>query len=463
MAYGVTETGFVPKTLTDLKDELQEDFRSRYGASIDVNESSNFGQLIGILSDRFAEAWEVLEAVYGAYDPDQAEGAAQDAVCAITGTIRRPATESTVPMTCTGTPGTVLAAGRVASVEDIGTKFETLADATIAAASAWVNTTAYGLGAYVTNGGNIYACTVAGTSAGSGGPTSEDTAITDGTVTWRFLGNGTGYVVVDAEAQETGPKIASSYTLTVIETPVSGWLSVTNEEDAEQGENEETDAELRLRREDELLGASLSVLDAIRTRIANDVENVTSVIVFQNDTEVTNSDGMPPHSVEALVRGGDDQDIIDKIWEVVAGGITTYGNTPGSVTDPENGGQTYAVNFSRPEEIEIYVIANVVKDPDTFPADGATQIRDAILAAGDLYVGGKDVHSNALKAACFGSTVEVDGLPRYVPIPGVINVTTLYIGTAPAPASEASITIALRELAMFDSARVTVNVSDGTP
>lgn len=55
--------------------------------------------------------------------------------------------------------------------------------------TAWGTSTVYAPGDYVTNGGNVYLCTVAGTSASSGGPTGTtiSTDITDGTVTWRYL------------------------------------------------------------------------------------------------------------------------------------------------------------------------------------------------------------------------------------------------------------------------------------
>lgn len=55
-----------------------------------------------------------------------------------------------------------------------------------ALASAWTITTVYAIGDWVENGGNVYKCTVAGTSAGSGGPTGTGTGIIDNTVTWDF-------------------------------------------------------------------------------------------------------------------------------------------------------------------------------------------------------------------------------------------------------------------------------------
>jgi len=51
----------------------------------------------------------------------------------------------------------------------------------------WAITTAYSVDDVRYNGANVYICTTAGTSAGSGGPTGTGTSITDGTVTWRYL------------------------------------------------------------------------------------------------------------------------------------------------------------------------------------------------------------------------------------------------------------------------------------
>lgn len=52
---------------------------------------------------------------------------------------------------------------------------------------AWMASTAYTFGQFRTNGGNVYRVKVAGTSAASGGPTGTGTAIVDGTVTWSFV------------------------------------------------------------------------------------------------------------------------------------------------------------------------------------------------------------------------------------------------------------------------------------
>ena len=57
-------------------------------------------------------------------------------------------------------------------------------------APAWVATTAYVQGQVVVNGGYQYICSVAGTSAASGGPTGQGFApIIDNTVTWFYYGS----------------------------------------------------------------------------------------------------------------------------------------------------------------------------------------------------------------------------------------------------------------------------------
>ncbi len=53
-------------------------------------------------------------------------------------------------------------------------------------ATPWIASTAYSVGQKVGNGTKVYVCTVAGTSASSGGPTGTGTGISDGGVTWNF-------------------------------------------------------------------------------------------------------------------------------------------------------------------------------------------------------------------------------------------------------------------------------------
>lgn len=446
---GITTTGFEAKTLLEIKAELEAAFQASFGASIDLSPQSNFGQIIGVMAERYSDLWAMGQSLYNAFTPDGAVGVSLDNVAALTGTLREPASPSTVTITATGTPATVLSTGRVVSVLTVGTRFATTAPGTIAAVAAWAPTTAYVVGDRRRNGTTqrIYLCTGAGTSAGSGGPTTTGSAIGDGTVVWRYLGDGTGAIDIAAESEEDGPLPAVSGTLTVIETPVAGWSGVINILDADLGTDLETDAALRLRREDELRGNGRASVEAIRTAILQ-VEDVTACTVFENVDDVTNGDGMPPHSVEALTQGGADADIREALWTNVAAGIQTWGTTGGFHTDSQ--GIAHAVLFSRPSLIPIWVILNLTVDSRYWPADGADQVKAAIVAWGDAQLTGKNAVASALVARAFLLDI------------GVLDGVAL-IGLSNPPTLSTTIAVGLRELATYDTSRITVNATPGTP
>ena len=445
MAYGLTATGFVAKTYEVIKAEIEAELRDEFGSSIPLGENEILGQIVRVFAEREAALWELAEDAAGSQDPDAATGAQLDALCALTGTTRDAATKSTVTAWLTGTPTTNVPAASVASVEGTGVQFETTGANVIAAATAWAPTTAYVIGDVVTNASRCYYCTVAGTSAGSGGPTTTADAITDNTVTWKYMGEGTGYVDAAMESVDTGPQVALAGDLNEIETPVAGWESVKNHLDAVLGDDLETDAELRERREDELAAAGTSPIDAVRAALL-DVEDVTAVSLFVNNSDVTDGDGVPPHAVEALVTGGADQDVWDALLANVAAGIATHGTEAGTAEDSE--GNDIAVEFSRPSAITIWVDVTLTYDADTYPADGDAQVEAAILAAGANYSTGQDVYDSRLMAAVFS-------------VQGVLDVSALTVGTSDPPGA-ATVSITSRQLATFDSARTDISSSSGT-
>lgn len=65
----------------------------------------------------------------------------------------------------------------------------------------WASGTAYLIGQVVLNGGNLYRCRAAGTSAGSGGPTGTGADITDNTAHWAYVdGFYGGFAVTNADS-----------------------------------------------------------------------------------------------------------------------------------------------------------------------------------------------------------------------------------------------------------------------
>jgi uncharacterized phage protein gp47/JayE len=442
--YGVTDAGFLLKSLEVIKLEWEAAMRAVFGAGFNLEPETPEGQFVAIAVEREALLWEQLEAVYHATgNPSGAGGVALDNQGALTGAQRLISTQSAVVLTCTGTPGTVLAIGRAASVAVAGARFSTTAAATIAAVDAWAGTHAYALGALVTNGGNVYQCTDLGTSAGSGGPTGTDreTEVTDGGCKWRYLGEGTGAVDVDAVSDDYGPIAGPARSLTVIESPVSGWADVCNVLDAVPGRAPQTDADFRIRRAQLLRAQGLAAPDSIRAAVLL-VEDVLSCTVYENTTDETDADSRPPHSVEVMVEGGADADIAAAVWASKPGGIETYGTTTTTTLDSK--GTSRTVKFSRPIEVPIYITVRRTADVRTYPSDGDEQIRIAVVAWAATHWGiGDDVVSSALVGPAFA-------------VDGVVDCPLPYIGTAASPSSTVTIAVNDRSRATFDSAHVVV-------
>ncbi len=442
--YGITVAGFLRKPLDVALQELRDAVHATFGAAQDTDDPSGpWAQFLGLNSDREASIWDLAEGVYASRDPDQATGSGLEGACAITGTVRSPATYSTVLGTLAGTAGTIVPKGSVASVAVAGTRFATIADATIAAATAWAGTTAYTLGQRRTNGGNIYEVTIAGTSAGSGGPTGTGSAIVDSGVTWRFVIAGTAFVDATMQAEETGPKIAPAGTLTTIETPVSGWAAATNALDATPGQDIETDAALRIRRVAELAVAGSATPEAVRAEVLK-VSGVTACTVFENTTGSTDGNGVPAKAIEVLVTGGVDADIRAAIWNSRSAGIESYGGVSGTVTDSQ--GTSHTVKFSRPTAKNVYLIVTGTKDATTYPTDGDAQIKAQLVAFGlaNLFVD-TDVVAFQLK--------------RALTVSGLLDVSSLKLGFAASPTLEATLVIGTREQAVLDTSRISTVIT----
>jgi uncharacterized phage protein gp47/JayE len=531
MPFGVLSTGFSAKPLATIVSELESAFKAgplgeSAGSESDgsIPAQSIAGQEIAIMADGLAAQWELQEAVYNALDPTGATDAALDQVCALSGTVRDAASYSTVTCTCTGTAGTILPAQRIATVTDSLTRFESRGQITGAAAwqastayvvgdvvtnlvgtetryyqcitagtsaasggptttnpditdgtvhwawgqatlanitEIWVALTDYVVGDFVDNAGNTYRCITAGTSAGAGGPTTTAADITDGTVHWRYLGADTiGATDVLFQAEDAGALAAAADTLVTIGTPVSGWSSLHNQLAATPGALVESDPALRIRRESELASQGNATADAIRADVL-EVAGVTHCTVFYNDTDSTDADGRPPHSVHALVLGGTDAAVAAGLFATVGAGIAYHGATSVVVQDSQGNNRT--VKFDRPTEKRVYIICNVTYLAADFPADtsvGEAGIKGSIVTYGDTFLVGQDVRSAALSARVFTGPISTS--PGAVPIPGILDVTALYIGLAPAPGSEATIVIANDELATFAVGDITVNLTPGT-
>jgi uncharacterized phage protein gp47/JayE len=456
---GVTLTGFVAKTITDLTNDLNAAWRRVFGAQVNVDARSRNGQVIGILAGASAELWQLAETVAGALDPTSAGSVLLDNLCALTGTTRKAATASTTILGMVGVVGTVIPVGSKVAVPGSSKTWSTQgAPVVLGAVAAWVGSNNYGTGAVVVaSGGQIWVSLTGGVS-GVTPPTGLGPTFNDGGIVWNWLGTGAGGGSCNALCDSTGPVPAFAFTLTDIRTPVAGWNNAGNLIDAVLGRNLELDSQLRIRRQQEVAGIGSAQIDAMRVKVSK-VAGVTFCKAYENPTDATVG-GIPPHSTEFLVDGGAANDIAQALFDGGAGGIQCYGTSAGTATDTE--GRTWSRGFSRITLHNTWVAVALEVDPDTFPLDGVAQVQQKIAAAGNGGGPGRDIVPSVLQAACF-PVYDANGV-LVAGVPGVLDVTAAtLVGLANPPASTAPIAMSVRERAVYDTTRVFVTVTNGVP
>ena len=222
--------------------------------------------------------------------------------------------------------------------------------------------------------------------------------------------------------------------------------------DADLGRNIETDSELRTRRQSILALPGGGTLDAISSALLA-ISDIQRATVFENPTDFTDAQGRPPHSIEAVVRGGDDTEIAQAILDNKAAGIRSY-RDPGAfgvtVAVNDNQGNPHDINFTRVEEIQMYVEVDVsVRQTDygnNNQAVGDQQVKEAIKDFGDTLVSGSDVIMVFFRCAPLNVT-------------GVVDVTNIKIEDIPGPTNTANIPIDDRQRATFAIADIVVNTT----
>jgi hypothetical protein len=470
--YGLSAGGFLKKPLLEILSEMQSDAMNGIngaaglGSSIDLTPQESVGQILGVAAERIAEGWDLLQAIHDSFSAN-ASGQQLVEVCALTGTTPPGPTKSRVLGLCAGTPATVLGVGQIASTKTAKARFASVASATMVGAVAWVTGTLYATGDFTTANGKLFRCVAGGTSGGTtpSGSTALGATTSDATLNWLCVGTGTGYVITEFDAQETGPIIANAGTLTNVETPLAGWETVYNVTDAYVlGAGSFSDAQLRALREEELNSGGLAAQPAIVRYLLDTVPNILGVSVYTNDLDTTDAFGLPPHSIQCVVTGGADADVAQRIFETVAGEIATYSGAGNYQTVVDGQGGAHRIYFDRPTKTAIYLIAAVTYDPATFPVRADSSLdTDGIVNALVAYGLAAYQPSVDVRAAPLQAQVMLDmGLVPPGPRVGVIDVTALYIGTAPGPGSSTPIHIDRTHIGDLQSTKITITLTPGS-
>ena len=381
---GLSAAGFERKRLTDIKTELEDALKLSFGDNIDLTPQSGFGQFVGILSEAFSDQCESQENVYSSQYPSTAQENQLSNVVMYNGIERQDATNSTVTATISGVAGTVISVGSKASVASTGLVFETLSEVII---------------------------------------------------------GGGGSITVAMQSVDAGSIEAASGTLTVIETPIFGWTSITNSLDAAIGRDEETDAELRIRRELSTQALGQNLVDSLFGQLLN-ISGVEDAVVISNGTDAV-VDGIPAHQFLSAILGGDNDEIAQVIWNNTPQGILSFGATTVAIIDDQ--GFSQDVKFTRPGDIEIYFKIDITIDAAEFPGTGSADIKAAVVAYG---------------IANFKISDDVIRSEFYTPINSISGILTidLFIGLGASPSGTSNLVIDPDEVSRYDVSRVEVNI-----
>ncbi|WP_026702868.1 baseplate J/gp47 family protein [Salibacterium aidingense] len=181
-----------------------------------------------------------------------------------------------------------------------------------------------------------------------------------------------GTVTADIEAVERGQQgNVNAGDITEIVNPSPGIDSVTNPEATSGGRDRESDEELRGRLDRARSKENRLVFNLL------DVPGVRDVYLDSNETSST-SDGIPPKSIEPVVWGGAEQDIVETIMRYKSGGIQSFGDTEVTVQDSK--GKDQVIGYSRPSIVDVYVNVTLSGIADQ------EAIRSNIIE----YIGGQD-------------------------------------------------------------------------
>ena len=401
MSFGMTETGFKPKRLADILESINEKLSNvtdpDTGEKPFVNETSDgvLAQITSILAEELSICWEQAYLASVQYDPASSSGAALRGLVQINGINPSYGSKTQIPMTLSGTAGTVIPAGsRISNVD----------------------------------GTEVYQTT---------------TTVTIGS---------SGTTIVNATCIETGPKNPAANTIISIQTPIFGWSSATNGAATSLGTDADTDTQLHIKQERATAATSYRQVDAIIAGIIG-VSGVTFARLYVNNKNTTDEKGIAPKTIAAVVVGGEDEDIAN-VLRLKAGSLDGFqGNlsTPIVYTGPL--GDTQTIDFYRPTEVPIYVDVDItVTNSAAYPENAEELIKQAIIDYAVYDQSGMAGFPPGADVVLSRIYTPINSVPGF-------KVNSLKIGTSAGSLDVNDISIDWDEIAKFTEGNITITVT----
>lgn len=387
--FGLTNRGYIAPTFAEWLDDIEDDFRSRFGDDIVITSNSNFGILARIFAWRLTEISQQMEYVYNSGFYSTAMDSALDRLGANIGVPRKVARPAHTDIKIQTDGQYLIQAGEQFETDD-GIVFDLTQDVVTAQS-------------------------------------------TDG----NWYGTGT------LESEETGTmNNVEANTITVISNPDDNILSVTNPENASDGQDDEDDESYRNRLIMENTAKPGPTENGIKSALSN-LTGVREVSIVSNDTDHVDMYGNLPESVHIYILGGNKQDIADTLVNRLPAGCVLNGSQVVDTVDVSGNKKTIKFDFATDKPI--FVKVNV-KTNDAWNVDsGASQIQQQVAQ----FISSLDMGQTVFLTKMYPIVYSIDG----------VDEATISIGTSQSNLSSSDITVERFEAPSCDLQNIEVVVN----
>lgn len=304
----IDQNGFQADSFTEILESLSDKLRVIYGQDIDLSQDTPDGQYVAIDAKVISDLQDLALYVYNSFDPDFAQGVQLDRLLKLLARTRIPAKKSSLDVNITVSE-TVTLDSDYTITDDLGQN--------------WI----------IQNSQEV--------------PT--------GTTLVTFLSEDYGAITLDSNA--TFEQVTIIPQVTNLDNPSSALV----------GRDEETDQQLKIRRNRILEVNSYSTIGGIIGKILA-LDGVEDCEGYENKTKIYDPElDLNGNSYWLIVKGGSVDEIVKTIAIYKTGGTDTKGNVTGTYIEnfTRSNGTTrqhiHDMSFDRPTQTEIYINVDVTK------------------------------------------------------------------------------------------------------
>lgn len=302
----ITSAGLETATYAELVAEFTTAFEEIYGADIILTSDSPDGQMMGIFIQAVLDLEDLLTQLNASFDPDQAIGVILDQRVALNGLERKGGTYTIQNVNITVTEALTLP-----GLDQTDVPVFTVAD----------------------SAGTQWQLIVSQSSTEAG------------TNTYAF------------QASTLGPNSSAPNTITTAVTVILGVTTINNPTSyTTLGTSEETDADLKIRRQKSTSISSQGYLAGLLAALEN-INGMGSAFVYENNTASTDGNSIPSHSIWVIVSGtAAASDIAQAIYTKRNAGCGMFGSQNFTITQVD--GSAFIVSWDNVVAETLYIKFN---------------------------------------------------------------------------------------------------------